>query len=265
MKEKIDHIKNPLSIIAVFSGISEISASAVLPFISEKLQGIFIWFLIFFPIFLILLFFITLWTKHFVLYAPSDYSSDDSFLKVIPQTGQEIKNKFFEDTFMQNKENDKPNIDSNNLTNSIDYTNPGFDVTNRDNYVLAEQLCLNKLKEKLGSNFKTQCTITAGRISIKLDGLLKDRDHWYFYEIKYFPAINTSIDGIEKNIQTFKSFVRAANMNLKITYHIHIATPVDDDSKEKIKQRFMNDYTVDDDIFFEIEDYLKLRKEYNLD
>lgn len=76
-------VKNPLSVIAIFAGIAEISGASVLPFISPEKQWLYIWFLMTFPFALVFLFFATLNLNHKVLYAPSDYSSDESFLEGI--------------------------------------------------------------------------------------------------------------------------------------------------------------------------------------
>ena len=74
-------IKNPLTIIAIFAGIVEISSTTVLPFIALDIQNIYIWFLIGFPTLLVVCFFITLNFNNTVLYAPSDYKEDKSFLE----------------------------------------------------------------------------------------------------------------------------------------------------------------------------------------
>ncbi|WP_397448184.1 hypothetical protein [Pseudomonas sp. NA-150] len=74
-------IKNPLTIIAIFAGIVEVSSTTVLPFINEAVQSIYIWFLMLFPSLLVLTFFITLNWNSSVLYAPSDFQSDDGYHK----------------------------------------------------------------------------------------------------------------------------------------------------------------------------------------
>jgi hypothetical protein len=79
--EKVGPIKNPLTIIAVFASVVEISCAYVLPSISISLQGTYIWFLMLFPILLVVAFFIVLWFKPYVLYAPSDYKDDANFIK----------------------------------------------------------------------------------------------------------------------------------------------------------------------------------------
>ncbi len=74
-------VKNPLSVIAIFAGVAEISGTGVLPFIAPENQETYIWFLMIFPFTLVLLFFSTLNWNHRALYAPSDYKSDESFLE----------------------------------------------------------------------------------------------------------------------------------------------------------------------------------------
>ena len=76
---KIGIVKNPLSVIAIFAGVAEISGTAVLPFMAPENQELYIWFLILFPFTLVLSFFVTLNWNHKALYAPSDYKSDESF------------------------------------------------------------------------------------------------------------------------------------------------------------------------------------------
>jgi hypothetical protein len=82
MIEKIGSVKNPLTIIAIFAGIAEVSGTTVLPFITPENQGVFVWFLIIFPIALIGLFFLTLNFNNKALYAPSDFSNEENYIKI---------------------------------------------------------------------------------------------------------------------------------------------------------------------------------------
>lgn len=43
MTEKINSVKNPLTIIAIFAGIAEVSGTVITPFIDKELQGIYIY------------------------------------------------------------------------------------------------------------------------------------------------------------------------------------------------------------------------------
>lgn len=73
--------KNPLTIIAIFAATIEASALASLPLLEVDNQYIYTWFLIGFPPFLTLLFFVTLNFNNRALYSPSDFTDQENFLK----------------------------------------------------------------------------------------------------------------------------------------------------------------------------------------
>lgn len=62
---------SPLTIIAIFAGIIEASALASLPFLSRESQYIYTWFLVAFPFFLTVLFFLTLNFNYRSLWKPA--------------------------------------------------------------------------------------------------------------------------------------------------------------------------------------------------
>lgn len=64
---------SPLTLIAVFAGVIEASALASLPFLSEESQTIYTWFLVGFPFFLTVLFFLTLNFNTESLFAPEQH------------------------------------------------------------------------------------------------------------------------------------------------------------------------------------------------
>ncbi|MDU9390132.1 hypothetical protein [Pseudomonas sp. zfem002] len=70
--------KSPLTIIAIFAGIIEASALASLPFLDESSQSIYTWFLVGFPPFLTLLFFLTLNFNTKSLYGPEDQTAENT-------------------------------------------------------------------------------------------------------------------------------------------------------------------------------------------
>lgn len=110
MLEKFGHISNPLTIIAIFAGLAEVSGTLVLPFLSESVQSTYVWFLMFFPTLLVVLFFSVLYKKHKVLYAPSDYRSDNSFLRLLEDDFEEDKDLFVADVVKENIENISSNV-----------------------------------------------------------------------------------------------------------------------------------------------------------
>jgi hypothetical protein len=84
---------NPVSIIALFAGLSEASAATALPYLGENNRDIYVWFLIIFPCTLTFLFFLTLNFNYKVLYAPSDFSNEKNFLKIIKNNEFALKNE----------------------------------------------------------------------------------------------------------------------------------------------------------------------------
>jgi hypothetical protein len=87
------NIMNPVSIIALFAGLSEASAATALPFLGENNRDIYVWFLIIFPCTLTFLFFLTLNFNYKVLYAPSDFSNEKNFLKIIKSNEFALKSE----------------------------------------------------------------------------------------------------------------------------------------------------------------------------
>lgn len=75
-------ISNPLTIIGLFAGIAEIAGTVVLSLVSEDLQGIFIWYVMFFPVLLVVAFFYILKTSPSALYAPSDFTDENHYMKL---------------------------------------------------------------------------------------------------------------------------------------------------------------------------------------
>ncbi|MBA1192075.1 hypothetical protein G7007_04245 [Pseudomonas entomophila] len=69
---------NPLTVIAIFAGVIEASALASLPFLSERSQIVYTWFLVGFPFFLTLLFFLTLNFNYRSLYVPAEPAKPDA-------------------------------------------------------------------------------------------------------------------------------------------------------------------------------------------
>lgn len=83
MIESVKTISNPLTIIAIFAALAEIAGTVALKIVTPELQVTFIWFVMIFPVILVLLFFITLNFNPKVLYAPSDFRNEENFLNVL--------------------------------------------------------------------------------------------------------------------------------------------------------------------------------------
>lgn len=86
MIENIKSISNPLTIIAIFAALAEIAGTVALGIVDTSHQGTFIWFVMGFPILLVVLFFITLNFNSRALYAPSDFKDESNFLKTLEKS-----------------------------------------------------------------------------------------------------------------------------------------------------------------------------------
>ncbi|MGO0789213.1 hypothetical protein ACTOWA_05030 [Herbaspirillum seropedicae] len=116
-------IKNPLTIIAIFAGIAEISGTLVLPHIAPDNQRLYIYFLISFPSVLVALFFLTLNLNHRVLYAPSDFQDEDHFMGLIKKASPiDVLEKAAEQRSKAPQEQMKTDVDI-----DVDEQNPDAD------------------------------------------------------------------------------------------------------------------------------------------
>jgi len=70
MIEHIKRISNPLTIVAIFAALAEVSGTIALGLVEKQLQPQFIWFVMLFPVFLVTLFFIHKRTFKFDKFEP---------------------------------------------------------------------------------------------------------------------------------------------------------------------------------------------------
>jgi len=79
-------ISNPLTIIAIFAGVSEAFATGALAILPVDVQKVFVYFVMLFPTMIVVLFFLVLYFKNWVLYAPSDYENQDHYVNINQET-----------------------------------------------------------------------------------------------------------------------------------------------------------------------------------
>ncbi|WP_406822929.1 hypothetical protein [Pseudomonas corrugata] len=83
MNKPLKTIANPMTLIAIFATLSETSAAISLPFLDDQDRKYYLWFLISFPFYLLLLFFVTLNFNYRSLYSPSDFRKNKHFVKTM--------------------------------------------------------------------------------------------------------------------------------------------------------------------------------------
>lgn len=200
MVEKIGHIRNPLTVIAIFAAIAEISGTTVLPFIESENQSIYIWFLMLFPIFLVGVFFITLNFNHKVLYAPSDYKNEDNFLKSFGKaTFREKERKLKQEVEEAEEEVVESRIDSEENEENNDQPNRDGHSKIIENVTLAEKLAIQKLSKEFGVEFKTDVRFeTPTNRKILFDGLAIFKDEIHAVEVKLLRNGHINRSAIER-------------------------------------------------------------------
>jgi len=80
MLEQMKSVSNPLTIIALFAALAEVAGTIAIKLVAPDMQSTFIWFVMIFPILIVVLFFITLNFNAKVLYAPGDFKNDENYL-----------------------------------------------------------------------------------------------------------------------------------------------------------------------------------------
>ncbi|NFI03472.1 hypothetical protein FC959_03480 [Clostridium botulinum] len=105
MEQKVD---SPLAIVAIFAGLAEIAGTTVLAFLPDKLQNFFIWYVMLFPVILLILFFITWNFNSKVLYPPNQFKYESNYMKLnradtmLTATYEEISDLVDDDSLDEN-------------------------------------------------------------------------------------------------------------------------------------------------------------------
>lgn len=193
--EKIGPIRNPLTIIAIFAGIAEISGTAILPFLNLQNQSTYIWFLMLFPSILVALFFATLNFNHRALYAPSDYRDEDNFFRGVKEGTvrdriAKVKSEMAEteaEGIATDTMPSEPSLSRNAAVNNSKRNSLA-------DYLFAEDLALNELSLRLGS---VRRSVELYGIPYLFDGVIKSAKGLVLIEVKYL-----------QNLRNIKTIVR---------------------------------------------------------
>lgn len=237
MEDKISTVKNPLTVIAIFAGTTEISGTAILPFLEPNNQNIYLWFLMIFPLILILLFFLTLNFNHKVLYAPSDFSNEDNFVDLIKNaTVQEIFSKAKEEAREGESSREKvpiSNIEKSN--NELILSNNGSSNSMKKIEIgeMIELWILSELEKELKIPIKRNVKIESGFLHVIFDGVARKGPNLIGVEVKYLKSkksLSTSIwERMYRRLKTLNDFLSETQLN---TFSVIFAVVTDEDCNE---------------------------------
>lgn len=177
MVEKIGTVKNPLTVIAIFAAIAEISGTTVLPFISSTNQSLYVWFLMLFPAFLVAIFFLTLNFNHKVLYAPSDFKDENIFLKLFDKASPEEQEQKMKDELTEDNNNTYLISDKKDRLARLS---------------LAEKLVMNRISKEIGATIKSDMVFSYNNNKFMFDGVVETNTTIEAIEVKLFTNENVS-------------------------------------------------------------------------
>lgn len=252
-------IKNPLTIIAIFAGIVEVGSNSVLPFLTDENQATYIWFLMLFPLVLVLIFFFILYNKHEVLYAPSDFNDESNFRDILntsrKSTVSEVNDKMNDELRtlkeeykklekQSKKKKDKKNKDSEKevltsvATKEIPKQVEAFREMFREKRTkflsIIEKELLKIFKDKYFDRLETNVTIENQESKLIIDGIVLEEDKMNIVEVKILSTHMAIRHIIRKFIQTKYDILKTISKDTDLTISFIVITPDD---------RFIDRYT----------------------
>lgn len=230
MIEKIKKISNPLTIIAIFAGLAEVSGTLVLPFLNGESQELYIWFLMVFPTVLVVLFFLTLNFNHKVLYAPSDFQDEENFLKLFSKPTaddrlEKLSHEMRSEASFEEIE-DKESSSSQDLAyRSI------IRRSAASTHYLAEELVITKLSQEF-DEIEKEVMLRSGRSQFLFDAIGKKNGSVFAIEVKYIKD-SSSLKNLRSSlVKIHKTFGELPD-NSRMTLLLAIATDLEGDQLDE--------------------------------
>lgn len=248
MVEKIGVIKNPLTIIAIFAAVAEISGTIVLPFVSSDNQSIYVWFLVSFPLLLIVMFFLTLNFNNKVLYAPSDYQNEENFVKSFRYASVSEKvTKLNQSMILSENFNAKSLADfgshlfaegSEDEEQSIMTTKTHDYLKLQFKHMFVNEMVFELLRNEFAVDIQRGVSVDALKSSFVLDGVLKKNDLMTNVEVRLIGKeqsnnayLSQLIEGICNGAIALQNF-SCVNVNLLLVVVVDDADADADASRE---------------------------------
>lgn len=236
MTENIKKINNPLTIIAIFAALAEVNATIAIGLIDKDLHYIFIWFIIGFPSILVILFFLTLNLNTKVMYSPSDYREDKTFLdSLYGQGGKKVSEKSLNSEKIVKTLTEFEEKVINSIEKKLKYKSISSDeikellVNYKDE---AKVISERAIQESLGINFEIPSILKSAII------------YWISYPA-YIPIVYAIVKESLKSVEQIKSIENKYNMpsrwdisGLKglFDFEILIGTPEAFEINESVKE-----------------------------
>ena len=274
--------RNPLGIIALFVSLIYGFACLVLSTSISNLNNYeerlpLIWFIILFPLIILMAFIYLVVNHHEKLYAPSDFRGDESFIQIIDENKRKLKiNKEVENLESSPKsdiidiEEEKPKKEnasvktSNNTSKVVPAQEPLSKVNLLEIYSNSETWATNELSLKYKVSFSRNVTIQVQSSKFELDAYSHSQEKTYIVEVKYW-KYNRSNKRLKLAIQEFLAKQSKFKMAFKNSKKIKVIIAIVYDNLEKVNKKELEEFVQNignEDVVLELFDYNNLKVNY---
>lgn len=240
--------KNPLGIIALFISMIYGIAGFVLTISNNTLDinqnWVLIWFIVSFPVLILIAFIYLVVMHHQKLYSPSDYKDEHNFFRPLNTFEREQKLKEDIDLITDEQQPEveekstkevQPNIeieveDKQNTNESTDLnkkkssaleelkkTSMNFAATVGNFYFLIEELVLRRLESELRVPVSRQMALDTNKTTAQFDGVAFKKDETIGIEIKYI-NFNISSETVQQIRNLINNVISNKEMNNKFRF-----------------------------------------------
>lgn len=274
--------RNPLGIIALFVSLIYGFACLVLStsisnLVANNERLPLIWFIIIFPIIILIAFIYLVVNHHEKLYAPGDFRGDDAFIQTIDENKrkqriqEEVENLEASPKSVDSEQNEEPESNTTEETTIIKPSEVKTEIKSIPEsalikmYTNAEEWSINELSLKYKVPFKSQVKLRTQFDNFELDGYGTDSTSTYVVEVKFWQT-SRSNRRLKLKIQEFltkKSRLERSFNKPSRSMKIIIALVYDNLSE--INQDELKDYVHEiggSNVILEFFDYFELKKNY---
>lgn len=274
--------RNPLGIIALFVSLIYGFACLVLStsisnLVANNERLPLIWFIIIFPIIILIAFIYLVVNHHEKLYAPGDFRGDDAFIQTIDENKrkqriqEEVENLEASPKSVDSEQNEEPESNTTEETTIIKPSEVKTEIKSIPEsalikmYTNAEEWSINELSLKYKVPFKSQVKLRTQFDNFELDGYGTDSTSTYVVEVKFWQT-SRSNRRLKLKIQEFltkKSRLERSFNKPSRSMKIIIALVYDNLSE--INQDELKAYVHEiggSNVILEFFDYFELKKNY---
>lgn len=219
MENATSFTKNPLGIIALFISLIYGIAALVLTTgteLNSNQKWPIIFFIVIFPLLVLIAFYRLVIDHHIKLYGPSDFKDEGNFIKITSEN-QSKKVKVEIEEVIDEDDKGRSLESSKDIYSKINVT-PQFTQSIKMQYFLAEDLAFRQLEQDLNLTIQRHMAYKLDNRLIEVDGVSKSGNTIYGFEIKYNKKGYLSRNVILALSETAYSLNSTTLKNFKLVY-----------------------------------------------